>query len=562
MLNTVYSEKMNTACPLADYPRPSMVRDSYICLNGEWDFAFSDAEPEKYTEKILVPFCPESQLSGINRSHTDKEKLYYRRRFTVPSDFKKDRIILHFGAIDQLAEIRINGSPAGEHEGGYIPFSIDITDFLKDGDNEITVIATDTLSHLYPYGKQRKDRGGMWYTPVSGIWQTVWMESLPKDPIRSIQIEQTSGYAKIKVDTDAQHLKLTLSESGEVIESDSREITVAPKNPKLWSPESPTLYRFTLESETDKIESYFALRQIGKKKCGEVTRLTLNGEPYLFNGLLDQGYFPDGIYLPASYDGYRDDILTAKRLGFNTLRKHIKIEPQIFYYYCDLLGMAVFQDIPNNSDYSFIRDTALPTVGMKRLPDKRLHRDPISRRIFLDTMRQTIALLHNHPSVLYYTVFNEGWGQFCADSAYTEAKQLDSSRIIDATSGWFTQKLSDVDSQHVYFKRLKAKIDPKKPCVISEFGGYSYRCPGHLFGEKNYGYKNFDSAEAFESAIVSLYENEVIPIVKKGVSALIYTQVSDVEDETNGFLTYDRKVLKCNPETMMKISNKLKESIL
>ena len=559
-LTTPYEERMNRALPHGEYPRPLLKRDSFLSLNGEWDFAYSTSEPDTYKEKILVPFCPESRLSGIERSHTDEELLFYRRSFTIPDGFKKDKIILHFGAVDQVCEVFINNASVGKHEGGYLPFSFDITDFLGDGENEIKVVAQDTLSELYPYGKQKKKRGGMWYTPVSGIWQTAWLESLPLNPIRSIKITPDVNCVRIEIDTEIKNKKLTLIDSGEVFEFEGNEVTLTPKEINLWSPENPYLYRFTLETQTDKIESYFALREISVKQVNGVPRLCLNGEPYLFNGLLDQGYFPDGIYLPATSDGYREDILTAKSLGFNMLRKHIKIEPAIFYYLCDSLGMVVFQDMVNNSDYSFIRDTALPTVGLKRLSDKRLHKNPKSREIFISHAKDTVSLLYNHPSVLCYTIFNEGWGQFTADEVYRELKSLDKTRVFDATSGWFWQKESDLDSHHVYFKKLKSKISSQRPTVISEFGGYSHRCEGNLFGDKNYGYRSFEKAEDFESALERLYLDEVLPLVKKGVSALVYTQISDVEDETNGFLTYDRKVLKVNAERFSNISKIIKDA--
>lgn len=561
-LTTVYSSKMNKDCPWNEYPRPSLKRDSFICLNGEWDFSYSISEPTEYKEKILVPFPPESVLSGIGRGHKDEEKLYYKRRFSVPEGFQKKRTVLHFGAVDQICEIFLNGVRIGEHKGGYLPFSFDITDVISEETNELKVIAEDNLSHIYPYGKQKKKRGGMWYTPVSGIWQTVWLESLPDYAIESLKITQTAEYATIELKTDSKHKRLTLSESGEVYEFDENSITIKPQIPKLWSPENPYLYHFRIETEEDAVESYFALREIGIKKTGGISRLCLNGKPYLFNGLLDQGYFPDGIFLPATIEGFSDDIKNAKALGFNTLRKHIKIEPEIFYYLCDKLGIAVFQDMVNNSGYSFLRDTALPTVGFKRLSDKFLHRSSISRDIFRSHMKDTLNYLYNHPSILYYTIFNEGWGQFTADEVFEEAKSIDSSRIIDATSGWFVQKKSDVDSHHIYFKKLKLKINPNRPAVISEFGGYSYRCDCHLFGENNYGYRCFEKREDFEDAVANLYLEEALPLVKNGVSALIYTQISDIEDETNGFFTYDRRIIKVNFERFKNISKTLKESII
>ncbi len=557
-LTTKYTEESDLSCPWQDYPRPQFVRDSYVNLNGEWEFAVTENEeiPEIFPDRILVPFPPESSLSGIKREIKKGERMYYRRTFTLPDGFRKDRVILHVDACDQISEVYVNGKFASKKEGGYTPHSVDITDLLSDGSNDLLIKAIDDLDKKYPYGKQRRDRGGMWYTPVSGIWQTVWLESTPICPIEAIKITTTAESAKIEVKTEAERKFLTLS-YGEKIEFTHDSVVVLPISPRPWSPEDPYIYRFTLETETDKIESYFALREIGIADGDDISRLTLNGKPYIFNGLLDQGYFPDGIFLPATSEGYADDIKAAKSCGFNMLRKHIKIEPQIFYYLCDTLGIAVFQDIVNNGDYSFLRDTALPTVGLQRLPDKNLHRDRHSREMFVKCMTEETELLYNCPSVLYYTVFNEGWGQFSADEMYSLLKAADPTRIIDTTSGWFRRKKSDVDSRHIYFKPLNPKNPDGRPLVISEFGGYSYRCEGHLFSEANYGYRSFDNREAFEDALVALYENEVIPLAKRGASAFVYTQLSDVEDETNGLLSYDRRVLKVNSKRLRAVMDEL-----
>ena len=558
-LTTPYSDKMDTECPWNIYPRPQLKRDSFICLNGKWDFAVtkSDKRPTEFNEKILVPFPPESELSGINRRIEPNTYLHYRKSFEIPEGFIKSRVVLRFGAVDRLAILHVNGVEVGSHSGGYLPFSADITDYLCEGENEIYLKVKDGTATVHPYGKQKNRRGGMWYTPVSGIWQTVWLESLPENYIKNILIYPLEKEVRIDVFTDAESIKITLTDSGECFETTNHSIIIRPKEIKNWTPDTPYLYYFTVETETDRVESYFALRKIGINLYGDKTRIALNGKPYLFHGLLDQGYYPDGLYLPATPEGYEADILTAKRLGFNTLRKHVKIEPAIFYYLCDKLGMAVFQDMVNNCDYSFMRDTVLPTVGFKRRNDRNMHASTESRAAFEETMAGTVKLLHNHPSVLYYTIFNEGWGQFCADEMYLKVKRLDRTRIVDTTSGWFKRSLSDVDSQHVYFRHLPQRNDSAYPLVISEFGGYSYRVEGHLFSDKNYGYKKFETAEELENSIVQLYENEVLPLVNLGASAFIYTQISDVEDETNGFLTYDRRVLKVSESRMKKIADEL-----
>ncbi len=558
-LKTPYSEKMDKDCPWNEYPRPQLKRDSFICLNGLWDFAVTKeaTPPKKYSEKILVPFPPESALSGIERRINGDDRLYYRRTFTLPDGFKKERVVLRFGAVDRFCHLTVNGQNAGIHNSGYLPFYSDITDMLLDGENEIVLAVTDNLSPRYPYGKQKKKRGGMWYTPVSGIWQTVWLESLPKNYIRNLKITPSITSVKITVDSDAKHKTITLSESGERFEFDERSIVIAPKNIRLWSPEDPYLYHFTLTTETDSVESYFALREVGIKDVGGVARLCLNGSPYLFNGLLDQGYYPDGIFLPATKDGYIEDIKLAKSMGFNTLRKHIKLEPAIFYHLCDTMGICVFQDMVNNGKYSFLRDTVLPTLGFKQFNDKHRHKNEKSRAAFEECMRGTVNTLYNYPSVLYYTIFNEGWGQFNANSMYRVLKELDSTRIVDATSGWFWQNESDVDSYHIYFKHLSVNTNTPRPIAVSEFGGYSHRVSGHLYGKKNYGYKSFDIRSDYEEALFNLYLNEVGELAKSGVSAFIYTQLSDVEDETNGLVTYDRRAVKIDTKKMRRVCDEI-----
>ena len=541
-----------------------MVRDSFFSLNGEWSFTVTDGEKTE-TSKILVPFPPESMLSGYGKAIPTSALMSYERSFVLPCGFVRSKVILHFGAVDTLCEVFINGHSVATHEGGYLPFSADITDKLFfDKENTVVVKVRDALDKCYPYGKQKTKRGGMWYTPVSGIWQTVWLESLPDSYIEKLKITTDTKGATIKV-FGAEDSKKRLVLDDSTYEFSGNEIRITPKNAHLWSPEDPYLYNFDLYAGEDKVSSYFALREIGTSLIDGIPRLTLNGKPYLFNGLLDQGYFPDGIFLPATSDGYKDDILRAKALGFNTLRKHIKIEPEIFYTLCDRLGMIVFQDMVNNSGYSFLFDTVLPTVGVKRLPDRFKHPSRRSRKIFIDHSLATLDHLHNFPSVLYYTVFNEGWGQFCADKLYKIIKEADPTRIVDSTSGWFTRSLSDVDSRHVYFKRVKlSKKVPRRPVVISEFGGYSHRVEGHLFGSNNYGYRLFEERSDFEEALFKLYGEEILPLIKKGISALVYTQISDVEDETNGLITYDRKVVKINEEysriLMEKLYSQLDES--
>ena len=565
MLNDLYThegEKLRDT-PWQVYPRPQMKRESYVNLNGLWEFTVTDRDtlPKTYDRQILVPFCPESLLSGLKMKIKPGSFLYYRRMFTLPEGFRQDRVLLHVGAADQIARVYVNGRLMGSHTGGYNAFCVDITKALVPEENEIVIAVYDDLrSKVLPYGKQTLNRGGMWYTPVSGIWQTVWLESVPEQYIEDIDIQVTQISAVITVEP-VQDGAVVLE--GKCYPLQNGTVEVFPENLHLWSPEEPYLYRFSVETRTDRVESYFALRTLEIKSCNGIPRLCLNGKPYFFHGLLDQGYWSDGIYTPAVPECYESDILEMKRLGFNTLRKHIKVEPEQFYYDCDRLGMLVFQDMVNNGTYSFLRDTLLPTVGVQKRKDTALHRDQETREAFLAGMKETVAQLRKHPSICYWTIFNEGWGQFCSEDAYRMLKRMDPSRFIDATSGWFRRNETDVDSRHVYFTPWCLLRPSDKPLVLSEFGGYTYAVPGHLFNsEKAYGYKTCKDKTQFQTAMAELYMTKVLPAVNRGLCAAICTQVSDVEDEINGMLTYDRKVNKADAERMQQISRALRDAFL
>jgi hypothetical protein len=557
-LYTSHGEQVSDT-PWQVYPRPQLRRDSYLNLNGYWDFAVSANIPETYDKTILVPFCPESLLSGIHEHFEDGSYLFYRKVLSLPDGFVKDRVILHIGAADQITEVFVNGQSVGSHVGGYDAFSFDITKYLQ-AENEIVIRVQDDLrSKVLPYGKQTLTRGGMWYTPVSGIWQTVWLESVPVNYIESLQIRVSETTATVQV---IPALEGTILFEGKEIPLAKGKAVLTPENPALWSPENPHLYEFSVVAGEDKIESYFALRTLETKVVDGIPRLCLNGTPYFFHGLLDQGYWSDGIYTPAAPECYAEDILAMKRLGFNTLRKHIKVEPAQFYYDCDRLGMIVFQDMVNNGDYRFFRDTILPTVMLQKRSDKRLHKDEATREAFLTGMEATVKQLQNYPSICYWTIFNEGWGQFCADDAYDKLKELDDTRFIDSTSGWFRGKKTDVDSRHIYFGPWGQLKKSDKPLVLSEFGGHCYPVENHIFNpEKAYGYKSCKTLEDFHRSVEELYRKRILPAVSKGLCAAIYTQVSDVEDEINGLLTYDRKVCKADEKAMQALAADLSQAI-
>ena len=540
--------------PWNTYPRPQLQRKEWLCLNGTWKLRLEHGE----TGSVLVPFCPESLLSGVENPPKIGERMVYQRSFRLPEAWKGKRILLHFGAVSREAVVSVNGREVCRHEQAYLPFTADITDALRDGDNRLEVNVLNDLSPKYAWGKQRFSRGGMWYTPCSGIWQTVWMEPVPETHIRRLSIRSGTDWAEISAE-GVRDGTVTL-DGREYPLTDGRAVIPIPDG-HLWTPEDPYLYRFRIRAGEDEAASYFALRSLSMQNVQGILRLCLNGKPIFFNGLLDQGYWSDGLYTPASPEGFAADILAMKERGFNTLRKHIKIEPEQFYYDCDRLGMIVFQDMVNSGEYRYLRDTVLPTFHIGRRDDRRLNPDPETRRHFRQAMAETVRQLGNHPCICLWTIFNEGWGQFCADECYRELKTLDPDRFIDSTSGWFHRKESDADSLHLYFEKLHLGKQ-RKPQLLSEFGGFAYKIPEHSFNlEKTYGYRKYEEQEDFLRALRALYEDELVPLARKGLCGAIYTQVSDVEDETNGLVTFDRAVQKVPPGTLREAADKLQQAV-
>ena len=562
-LLTPWGEKI-TDTPWQTYPRPQMRRESYVNLNGWWDLAVSLNEPEEYNFKIRVPFCTESQLSGVGEHFPDFMPLWYHRSFTLPADFNRGRVLLHIGAADQRLACIVNGTEMGCHVGGYTNITFDITEALQE-ENELVICCMDILhDRSMPYGKQvpPNKRGGMWYTPISGIWQTVWLESVPAAYIKELKIVNRGNTVTVDVGDETLNGVVSVKNLGKY-DLVSGKCVIEAENPHLWSPENPYLYDFTVECGEDKVSSYFAFRTLEIKEVNGFPRLCLNGEPYFFHGLLDQGYWPDGLYTPASPEAYAWDIQKLKNLGFNTLRKHIKIEPQEFYYQCDKLGMIVWQDMVNNGDYSYIRDTVLPTLGWQVWPDRHKHRNKADRQMFLETMEETVKQVGNHPCICYWTIFNEGWGQFCSSDAYDRLKALDDTRFIDTTSGWWRGHKTDVDSRHIYFGQWWQLKKGPKPLVLSECGGMTYPVEGHLFNPNDsYGYKTCKTLQEFQYGITDLYYKQLMPAIRnKGLCATIYTQISDVEEEINGLVTYDRKVVKADQKLMREMADWLQKIV-
>lgn len=544
------------------HPRPQLRRETWMDLNGKWDFAVQadEKKPEAFDRTILVPYCPESALSGIHNHFPEGSFLFYRRYVRLPEAAAGHRILLHVGAADQALTCYVNGVEIGSHTGGYTAFTMDITRAVRE-ENEILLRVRDDLTDTaFPRGKQSLTPGGMWYTPVSGIWQSVWLEWVPETYIQSLDIR--ADMTEAVLDTGDASLSGTVTvmapEGNVTLPLTGGRAVFRPETPRLWSPEDPYLYEFEINTGADRVSGYFALRSWDIRNVDGIPRLCVNGKPRFFHGLLDQGYWPDGIYTPPSPDCYRQEILAMKRMGFNTLRKHIKVEPEEFYYQCDKLGMFVFQDMVSNGDYSYLKDTILPTLGFQRKNDRRAHPDKRSRQMFLDNMKAQVLQLKNHPCIAMWTIFNEGWGQFDATAAYHTLKALDDSRFVCSCSGWFRSGESDVFSRHIYFGQWHHLKRTDKPLVLTEFGGICLAVDGHLYNpDKSYGYQSSKDSEDYRKKLLTLYRKHILPAIPKGLCAAIYTQVSDVEEEINGLLTYDRQVTKPDAEEMRCLSDAL-----
>ena len=551
---TPWGEALDKNAVLQEYPRPQLVRESYYNLNGLWDYAItaSDACPSAWDGKILVPFSPEAPLSGVGRILKPGQVLWYRR--TLP--FAKPdggRMLLHIGAADQRAWVYVNGLLAGTHTGGYTAFTLDMTKLLRDGENILTVaVRDDTDAVPLSRGKQKTKRGGIWYTPQSGIWQTVWTEWVPQSYITGLRITPDAANGCVRVVVQAEENRACyLHFAGRRVGAfTNRECVLRVEHPELWTPEHPKLYEFSAELGEDRVESYFALRDIGigRDAAGHPC-LTLNGRPVFHTGVLDQGYWPDGLYTAPSDEALVWDIRTMKNLGFNMLRKHIKVEPMRWYYHCDRLGMLVWQDMPNGGGKYDLLTISAPLITRRHKKDndyKRFARtDAAGRAEYYAGLDEMVRQLYNCPSIVMWVPFNEGWGQFDAAEAVRRIRALDQTRTIDHASGWHDQGAGDVQSLHVYFYQYRFRPDKRgRAVVLSEFGGYNLPLAGHTWNDANFGYRGYKTPEALEAAYRKLYETQIIPAKEKGLAACVYTQLSDVEDEVNGLVTYDRRAVK------------------
>lgn len=566
MLLTKWGKDLDCEHPLQEYPRPQFVRDSYINLNGKWNFAITkeDRLPTAYPGNIIVPFSPETPLSGVSRVIQPDDNLFYQRNFTIPEGFNKGKVFINFGAVDQVAKVWINNKFVGEHIGGYTPFTFDITKFLAPENDLNSIIVqvkdySDTGS--YSRGKQKIKRGGIWYSPQSGIWQSVWLESTPKEHLSSVKI--TPDFDKKTVEFEyfgTDDVEVLIYDCGELIADTTKHIVEIP-DAKSWSPELPFLYDVEFKACGETIKSYFGMRKfsLGIDEKG-VKRLFLNNEPYFHNGLLDQGYYPDGFLTPPSNDAMEADVLFAKAAGFNMLRKHIKIEPLLWYHYCDVHGILVWQDMVNGGGEYGLEVSVIPFVGIT-LDDRNyrnFHRSDLAgRKMYYNELNETLNHLYNCPCIAMWVPFNEGWGQFDSAKVYKLLKEMDPTRVIDTTSGWHDMGASDVVSKHIYFTPIRVKKS-SRPYVLSEFGGFSMRVENHTFNDKMFGYKIYKTKESLTKAYSRLFNKTIIPQIKDGLSATVYTQLTDVEDELNGLMTYDRAVSKIDIDELRKINENVK----
>ena len=569
--------------PFPEYPRPMLHREGWYNLNGWWDCAFTaDAElppAEAMQTKILVPYSPECEASGVGRTLQPGESLHYHRTFACPVVPAGGRLLLHFGAVDYTCTVRVNDHVVGSHRGGYWPFSLDITEALRPGMNDLWVTVQDpTGNGVQARGKQTLTPGGMFYPAQSGIWQTVWLEPLqpvhitdlrlmPNYDSRTVTVQlETNTPAAAAVEIFADGVPVAKTELDAGTEKITLAIPEAAFHP--WSPESPFLYTVTATLAVgDRVESYFALRSWQAARDGRgVLRFFLNGKPILLNGLLDQGYWQQGLYTPPSDAAVVKELEQVKALGFNLLRKHAKIEPQRWYYHCDRLGLVVWQDMVSGGTPSklwfvtYLTNVFQPLL--RKFPDgapfyRLLSRpDAASRDLYREELNATVDALACHPCIGCWVPFNEGWGQFDAAKATARLRVLDPGRLIDEASGWFDQGGGDVDSRHNYFYPLRVRPG-RRTVALTEYGGIAFPVEGHLTADKTYGYGTARDSADMAARYEKLQCETVLPQLARGLSALVYTQLTDVEEEINGLFTYDRAVLKLPADRVRAINDRL-----
>jgi len=573
-LFTPWGRQLDGDHVLQEYPRPQMERQSYLSLNGKWDYRILNIDGKEIRSgQILVPFSPESALSGVGRILMPDETLIYERVVRLPQDFKRGVTYIHFGAIDQTSKIYIDGKLVKENVGGYYPIDVALPDAAIGDSFELRVEVrdlTDTYSHQV--GKQKLHPKGIFYTPQSGIWQPVWLESVPAIHIEKMKITPLWDQQAFRFEINkvpGAIIDASISFKGQLeghIQTISDNYLIAVDHRHPWSPETPILYNIDIKYGQDEIHGYGAMRSyaINKDKAG-CARFHLNGFPYLMLGVLDQGYWPDGLMTAPSDAAFVYDIGLMKIMGFNTIRKHIKIEPLRFYHHCDKMGMIVWQDMINGGhSRSIVPNGALALAGM-HLNDH-LHRwfgrDADSMRQYNRELAAMIEHLYSVPSIAVWTPFNEAWGQFDSVKTTKMIMAKDPTRLVDHASGWSDQGYGHFYSRHIYFSkirfsRLRAK---RRIAALTEFGGYAYKTPGHVYDDgKVFGYRMLSSVEELHDNLKKLWLGQLLPQLDNGLQAMIYTQLSDVENEVNGLVSYDRDQVKIEPAALRTLNDELKK---
>ena len=588
-LSTPWTEEVDTEAPLPEYPRPQLRRDRWQNLNGLWQYTVTPREapaPVHYDGSIVVPFAIESRLSGVEGKLLPEDRLWYRRVFEAPPLNSNERLLLHFGAVDWEAEVRINGTRIGVHQGGFDPFSFDVTEAVREGEAQELVVAVWDPTNTGPgaVGKQHLVPHGIRYTAVSGIWQTVWLEPVPAQRIHNVAVtatDLTTGSVTLaiegnlmpgdEIEVEVRANDKIVTTVRDVVQADGVSMRLSPPGLRAWSPEDPFLYDLRVSlwrngKVLDRVESYFGAREVEVALDDQgIWRLMLNGSAIFHLGLLDQGWWPDGLYTAPTDEALAFDIEATKRMGFNTIRKHVKVEPARWYWHADRLGVLVWQDMPTGSDRDASRFTQiLDQAGdffSAQLFDSRdvnLERSPASADHFRRELASMVTSLQTFPSIVAWVPFNEAWGQFDTDEILAEVGAMDPTRLIDGPSGWIDTSTGDMRDLHMYGREADfiSRLPLERALVYGEFGGLGYPVDGHLAVESGWSYSAFESQAAFETAYEDLL-GLIESLLPRGLAGAIYTQTTDVESEINGLITYDRKHFKIPPERLAKINGRL-----